>query len=143
MEPEDPGDSGRFRAIRPEYATSDPADRLRHDPGQVVQCDLRFPPASIPIAGDPSGAPPVLVMVAALSRFITATMLPSRVTTGLARDVAELLSRALGAIPLWWDNESGIGRGGTLTDPVTAFVGTVATTLIQLKPYDPEYKGNV
>lgn len=48
----------------------------------------------------------------------------------------QLLSQDLGAIPhrLWWDNESGIGRRGRLTDPVTAFVGTAATTLIQLKP---------
>ncbi len=45
---------------------------------------------------------------------------------------------------LWWDNEAGIGRrGGRLTVPVTAFIGTLSTTLIQLKPYDPESKGIV
>lgn len=135
----------RVRMIRPEYAPADPADRLEHDPGQVVQCDLWFPPASIPLGDGQSGAPPVLVMVAAFSRFITAMMLPSRVTTDLVAGMWQLLSQDLGAIPhrLWWDNESGIGRRGRLTEPVTAFVGTVATTLIQLKPYDPESKGIV
>lgn len=54
----------RVRMIRPEYAPADPADRLGHDPGQVVQCDLWFPPASIPLGDGQSGSPPVLVMVA-------------------------------------------------------------------------------
>lgn len=135
----------RIRAIRPEYAPADPADRLVHDPGEVVQCDLWFPPASIPLGSGQSGSPPVLVMVAAFSRFITAMMLPSRVTMDLVAGMWQLLSHDLGAIPhhLWWDNESGIGRRGRLTEPVTAFVGTVATTLIQLKPFDPESKGIV
>jgi hypothetical protein len=44
---------------------------------------------------------------------------------------------------LWRGNGSGIGRRGRLTEPVTAFVGTVATALIQLKPFDPESKGIV
>lgn len=128
----------------PNTPPADPADCLQHDPGQVVQCDLWFPPASIPLGGDQSGAPPVLVMVAAFSRFITATMLPSRVTTDLVAGMWQLLSQDLGAIPhrLWRGNESGIGRRGRLTEPVTAFVGTVATTLIQLKPYDRRIQRN-
>ncbi|SCY75930.1 hypothetical protein SAMN02799641_02865 [Rhodococcus erythropolis] len=93
----------RVRMIRPEYAPADPADRLVHDPGEVVQYDLWFPPASIPLGGDQSGSPPVLVMVSAFSRFITA-MMPSRVTTDLVAGIWQLLSQDLGAIPhrLWW-----------------------------------------
>ncbi|QKT14160.1 IS21 family transposase [Rhodococcus sp. W8901] len=135
----------RVRAIRPEYAPADPADRLDHQPGRAVQCDLWFPPAKVPLGAGQVGSPPVLVMVAAFSRFVTAMMLPSRVTMDLVAGMWRLLSDHLGAVPhqLWWDNEAGIGRRGRLTDPVTAFVGTLATIMIQLKPYDPESKGIV
>lgn len=36
----------RVRMIRPEYAPANPADRLEHDPGRVVQCDLGVPPCT-------------------------------------------------------------------------------------------------
>jgi hypothetical protein len=42
---------------------------------------------------------------------------------------------------LIWDNESGIGRGGRLADGVSAFTGTLATKIVQLRPRDPESKG--
>jgi hypothetical protein len=70
----------RVAEIRPEYARADPADRLEHRPGRVVQCDLWFPPTKIALGFDQVGCPPVLVMVAAFSRFLTAAMLPSRQT---------------------------------------------------------------
>jgi transposase len=135
----------RVAVLRPEYAPADPADRLEHGPGRVMQCDLWFPPAKIPLGFDQYGTPPVLVMVAAFSRFITALMLPSRQTMDLVAGMWSLLSGQIGAVPheLWWDNEAGIGRRGRLTDPVTGFVGTMATKLVQLKPCDPESKGVV
>jgi transposase len=135
----------RVAVIRPEYAPADPADRLEHQPGRVVQCDLWFPPAKIPLGFDQVGCPPVLVMVAAFSRFITAVMLPSRQAMDLVAGMWLLLSGQLGAVPheLWWDNEAAIGRRGRLTDPVTGFMGTLASKLVQLKPYDPESKGIV
>lgn len=87
----------------------------------------------------------MLVMVAAFSRFIAAVMLPSRQTMDLVAGMWQLLSTNFLAVPheLWWDNETGIGRRGRLTDPGTALMGTLGSRLVQLKPYDPESKGMV
>jgi transposase len=135
----------RVRAIRPEYLPADPVDRLEHPPGRVVQCDLWFPAPKIPVGFGQEGMLPVLVMVAAFSRFVAAVMLPSRQTMDLVAGMWQLLSGSFTAIPheLWWDNEAGIGRRGRLTDPVTALMGTLGSRLVQLKPYDPESKGMV
>jgi hypothetical protein len=45
------------------------------------------------------GAPPVLVIVASYSRFVTARMLPSRTTPDLLAGMWPLLSRQLRAVP--------------------------------------------
>lgn len=130
--------------IRLEYRRVDPADRLTWIAGDAVQCDLWFPPAKIPLPGGTAALLPVLVMVAAFSRFTTAVMLPTRKTADLLLGMWHLLCQ-LGAVPrrLIWDNEAGIGRGGKLADGVESFVGSLATRLVQLKPYDPESKGIV
>ena len=135
----------RVRAIRPEYLPADPVDRLEHPPGRVIQCDLWFPASKIAVGFGQEAVLPVLVMVAAFSRFIAAVMLPSRQTMDLVAGMWQLLAGSFGAIPheLWWDNEAGIGRRGRLTDPVTALMGTLGSRLVQLKPYDPESKGVV
>lgn len=135
----------RVRAIRPEYLPADPVDRLDHPPGRVIQCDLWFPAPKIPVGFGQEAMLPVLVMVAAFSRFIAAVMLPSRQTMDLVAGMWQLLSQNFTAVPheLWWDNEAGIGRRGRLTDPVTALMGTLGSRLVQLKPYDPESKGMV
>ncbi|TDK98109.1 IS21 family transposase [Mycobacterium paragordonae] len=135
----------RVRAIRPEYLPADPVDRLGHAPGRVIQCDLWFPAPKIPVGFGQEAILPVLVMVAAFSRFIAAVMLPSRQTMDLVAGMWQLLSGNFAAVPheLWWDNEAGIGRRGRLTDPVTALMGTLGARLVQLKPYDPESKGMV
>jgi transposase len=131
--------------LRPEYAPADPADRLTFAPGDQVQCDLWFPPVKIPLGDGQFGSPPVLVMVSSFSRFITAAMLPSRTTPDLLAGMWELLSTQLLAVPhrLIWDNEAGIGRGNHLAAGVAAFVGMLATRILQLKPFDPESKGIV
>lgn len=135
----------RVRAIRPEYLPADPVDRLEHPPGRVIQCDLWFPAPKIPVGFGQEAMLPVLVMVAAFSRFIAAVMLPSRQSMDLVAGMWQLLSGSFAAVPheLWWDNEAGIGRRGPLSDPVTALMGTLGSRLVQLKPYDPESKGMV
>jgi hypothetical protein len=56
-----------------------------------------------------------------------------------------LLRDQLGAVPrrMVWDNEAGIGRRGKLADGVAGLMGTIASRLVQLRPFDPESKGIV
>jgi len=132
------------RAIRADYLPVDPADRLDYRPGDQAQCDLWFPPVRIPLGHGQVGSPPVLVMVASFSRFIAATMIPSRTTGDLLAGHWRLL-KGLGAVPgrLVWDNEAGIGRGRKLTVDARAFAGSLATRFVLLKAFDPESKGIV
>jgi len=125
-------------------APVDPADRLEYVAGDQCQCDLWFPPVKIPLGDGVFGTPPVLVMVASFSRFITARMLPSRTTTDLLAGTWGLL-QDVGGVPrrLLWDNEAGIGRRNKLTKPAAFFAGSLATRFVQLKPRDPESKGIV
>jgi len=132
------------RALRPDYWRPDPADRLVWEAGDAAQCDLWFPPKKIPLEDGTSVLMPVLVIVAAHSRFITGRMLPTRKTEDLLLGSWELIDQ-LGRVPrrLIWDNEPGIGRGGRLAAGVAAFTGTLATKIVQLPPNDPESKGIV
>jgi Helix-turn-helix domain of resolvase len=132
------------RLLRPDYWRPDPADRLVWEAGDAAQCDLWFPPKKIPLEDGSSALLPVLVIVAAHSRFITARMVPTRKTEDLLLGSWELIKQ-LGRVPrrLIWDNEPGIGRGGRLAAGVAAFTGTLATKIVQLPPNDPESKGIV
>jgi len=129
--------------VRPDYRPVDPADRLAWEPGDVIQCDLWFPPYKVPLEDGTRVLLPVLVMVAAFSRFTMALMLPSRKTEDLLLGMWTLLRR-LGAVAhrLLWDNEAGIGRG-KLTEAAAMFAGALATRIVLCKPYDPETKGIV
>lgn len=132
-------------AIRPDYAPTDPADRIVYHPGDQMQCDLWFPEPKIPIGDGTLVMLPVLVMVASFSKFITAVMIPSRSTADLLAGMWSLLSTQLGAVPrrLVWDNETGIGRRNKLAAGVGEFCGALASKIHQLKAYDPESKGGV
>lgn len=79
-----------------------------------------FPPATIPLGAEQPGTPPVMVL--GLSRMLAAMMIPSKQTVDLLAGVWALLN-VLGGVPkeLVWDNETGIGRRGKLTEPVRAF----------------------
>lgn len=132
------------RRLRPEHRPIDPADRLSWAAGDAAQCDLWFPPVKIPLEDGTSVLLPVLVIVAAHSRFVTAKMIPTRKTEDLLLGSWELIQQ-LGRVPrrLIWDNEPGIGQKGRLAHGVAAFAGTLATKVVQLRPYDPESKGIV
>ena len=133
----------KVAAIRPEYVPPDPADRLVHEPGRQVQCDLWFPRKPLPLGNGQEGTPPVLVMPSTFSGFFQALMLPSRKTPDLLGGMWSLLQAAR-AVPkrLLWDNETGIGRG-KLTERTAAFAGTLGTEVKLLKARDPESKGMV
>ncbi len=131
--------------IRPDYAPTDPADRIVYHPGEQVQCDLWFPEPKIPVGDGSVVMLPVLVMVSCFSKFITALMIPTRTTPDLLAGMWSLVATQLGAVPrrLIWDNESGIGRRNRLAAGVGEFTGALATKIHQLKAYDPESKGGV
>jgi transposase len=141
------GSESLFRAkiaeIRPDYRVPDPVDRLVHEPGFQMQCDLWFPHEDLPLGRDQVDRPPVLVMTSANSGFIQSRMLPTRMTPDLLGGMWSLLQDA-GAVPtrLLWDNESGIGRG-KLTESAAAFAGTLGCEIKLLAPRDPESKGMV
>lgn len=132
------------RRLRPDHRPVDPSDRLTWLPGDAAQCDLWFPPKKIPLEDGSKTLLPVMVMTAAHSRFMVGRMIPTRHTADLLLGMWELLQQ-LGRVPrrLIWDNETGIGRGKRHAEGVGAFTGTLATTLLRLKPYDPESKGVV
>jgi transposase len=71
------------RRLRPQYRRPDPADRLVWEPGDAAQCDLWFPPKRIPLEDGSRALLPVLVMVAAHSRFTVGRMLSTRRTEDL------------------------------------------------------------
>lgn len=131
--------------LRPVGAPQDPADRVQYAAGDQAQCDLWFPATRIPDGFGASRMFPVLVMVPSFSRFITARMLPTRTTPDLLAGMWSLIDGQIGAVPrrLVWDNEAGIGRRNRLAAGVSAFTGTLATRVVQLKPFDPESKGIV
>jgi len=142
------GSSSWFRdnvaRLRPEHRRVDPADRLTWAAGDAAQCDLWFPPRKIPLENGTSALLPVLVITAAYSRFVLARMIPTKTTEDLLLGTWQLL-QLLGRVPrrLIWDNERGIGRGPHRAEGVPAFMGTLATRLVLLKPRDPESKGIV
>lgn len=130
--------------IRPEYVGIDPVDRVTYQPGQLTQCDLWFPAPRIPVAPGQQRMLPVLVMTLAFSRFMTATMIPSRQAGDILSGMWTLIGQ-IGRVTktLLWDRESAIGGSGRVSVPAAAFAGTLATQIKLAPPRDPEYKGLV
>jgi len=141
----------RVAELRPAYLPVDPAGRTTYVAGDVAQCDLWFPPVSIPVRFGQVRTPtqlPVLTMVTGYSRWLSGILIPSRRAEDLYAGWWRLIG-ALGAVPrtLVWDGESAIGRnrGGRveLTQHCQAFRGVLGTKVIVLKPREPEHKGIV
>jgi transposase len=130
--------------IRPEYRGIDPVDRVVYEPGQLTQCDLWFPEPRIPVGAGQQRVLPVLVMTLAFSRFMTATMIPSRQAGDILSGMWALICGA-GRVTrtLLWDRESAIGGAGRVSVPAAAFAGTLATQIRLAPPRDPEFKGMV
>jgi transposase len=141
--------SGRVAQLRPAFLPPDPAGRTSYDAGEIAQCDLWFPPITLPVGFGQVRKPtqlPVLTMVTGYSRWLSAVLIPTRSATDLFAGWWQLIS-ALGAVPrvLVWDGEGAIGRWRAgrveLTAECQAFRGTLASKVIVCKPADPEAKG--
>ena len=143
--------SARVAELRPVYLPPDPASRTAYAAGEIAQCDLWFPPITLPVGFGQTRKPtqlPVLTMVAAYSRWLLALLIPSRHAEDLFAGWWQLIER-LGAVPrvLVWDGEGAIGRwrGGRseLTKDCQAFRGTLGAKVIVCRPADPEAKGMI
>ncbi|MGZ3113398.1 hypothetical protein [Streptomyces sp. H62] len=89
----------RIRDLQPAFPV-DPVSRTTYRPGELAQCDLRFPDVQIALGSGQTGWPPVLVMVSGYSRVISTRMLPSRRTGDLIDGHWRLLSQ-WGAVLNW------------------------------------------
>jgi transposase len=141
----------RVAQLRPAYLPPDPASRTAYEVGEIAQCDLWFPPVTVPVGYGQVRKPtqlPVLTMVCAYSRWLAAVLIPTRTAADLFAGWWQLIA-GLGAVPrvLVWDGEGAIGRwrGGRveLTPACQAFRGTLAAKVVVCKPADPEAKGLV
>lgn len=134
----------RLALIRPEYVGIDPVDRVTYEPGQIAQCDLWFPETKVRVAPGQERVLPVLVMTLGFSRFMAATMIPTRQGGDILSGMWSLI-HGIGRVtrtPVW-DREAAIGGTGRVTAPAAAFAGTLATKIKLAPPRDPEYKGLV
>jgi transposase len=141
--------SGRVAELRPAYLPPDPASRTSYVAGEIAQCDLWFPPITVPVGFGQVRKPtqlPVLTMITGYSRWLSGVLIPSRRSEDLFAGWWQLIS-ALGAAPrvLVWDGEGAIGRWRSgkveLTRECQAFRGTLGATVLVCKPADPEAKG--
>jgi transposase len=71
----------RVLELRPAYLPPDPAGRTTYEAGDIAQCDLWFPPTTVPVGYGHTRTPmqlPVLTMVCGYSRWLSAILIPSR-----------------------------------------------------------------
>jgi transposase len=80
--------SARVAELRPVYLPPDPASRTAYAAGEIAQCDLWFPPIEVPVGFGQTRRPallPVLTMICAYSRWLSAMLIPSRRAQDLLR----------------------------------------------------------
>lgn len=139
----------RVRELRPVYLPPDPASRTSYVAGEIAQCDLWFPPITLPVGFGQTRRPtqlPVLTMVTGYARWLLAVLIPSRKAQDLFAGWWQLLEQ-LQAVPrvLVWDGEGAIGRWrgarSELTGECQAFRGTLGAKVLVCRPADPEAKG--
>ncbi|MGO9384323.1 MAG: IS21 family transposase [Mycobacterium sp.] len=139
----------RVRELRPAYLPPDPASRTTYEAGDIAQCDLWFPPTTVPVGFGQTRTPmqlPVLTMVTGYSRWLSAILISTRRSEDLFAGWWRLI-HALGAVPrtLVWDGEGAIGRWRAgrveLTGDCQAFRGVLGAKVVVLKPAEPEHKG--
>src|SRR5918994_3625818 len=85
----------RVAELRPVYLPPDPASRTSYVAGEIAQCDLWFPPITLPVGFGqtrPSTQLPVLTMVCGYSRWAAAVLIPSRVAEDLLAGWWQLLA---------------------------------------------------
>jgi transposase len=141
----------RVAELRPAYLPPDPASRTAYAAGEIAQCDLWFPPVTLPVGCGQVRRPaqlPVLTMVCAYSRWLMAMLIPTRTAADLFAGWWQLID-GLGAVPrvLVWDGEGAIGRWRAgrpeLTADCQAFRGTLGAKVVVCRPADPEAKGMI
>jgi transposase len=141
--------SARVAELRPAYLPPDPASRTNYVAGEIAQCDLWFPPITLPVGFGQTRKPaqlPVLTMICGYSRWLLAMLLPTRRAEDLFTGWWRLIF-SLQAVPrvLVWDGEGAIGRWragrAELTAECQAFRGTLGAKVLVCRPADPEAKG--
>lgn len=138
----------RVAELRPLFVPPDPVQRTEHQPGELAQWDLWFPPVDIPAGFDQTARLPVLVGAAGYSRYLTARVIPSRrghdILGGHLRCLIEL-----GGVPRKgvYDNDPALasrhGARAKPTEAFDAFRGALGMGAYFCKPGDPEAKGLV
>lgn len=134
----------RVRVLRPLFTPPDPADRIEYLPGEVAQCDLWFPPCSVPVGAGVGRVLPVLAMTCGYSRVTGAVMIPSRKAGDILAGMWQIIGD-WGCSPrtLVWDREAAIGGTGRVTAEAAAFAGTLGVRIRLAPARDPESKGLV
>ena len=131
------------REVRPQYRRPRTFQRTLYRPGELVQCDLWEPRASIPVGYGQVRRGWVVTAEVCWSRVLAGTLIFSKQACDILWGLARCLER-LGGLPekLVWDREGAIhGGGGRASDEFAAFCGQLGVGWVILEPADPQAKG--